>query len=298
MAETIARRGGISVLPQDIPLEVSPRSSPGSSAAPGLRHRRSPSTRPRPSATRSHLLPKRAHGAVVVVDATAGRSAWSPRPTAVGVDRFTQVRHVMSHRPAHRCRRRGAARGVRRARAARHRLAPVVDDDGPAGRRAHPASARCAPRSTRPPLDAAGRLRIAAAIGSTATSPARPRRCSTPGSTASWSTPRTGTRSGCSTRCARCARSTRTVPVVAGNVVTADGVRDLVAAGADIIKVGVGPGAMCTTRMMTGVGRPQFSAVLECADGGPRAGHGTSGPTAECGTRATWRSRWPPARPR
>jgi IMP dehydrogenase len=55
------------------------------------------------------------------------------------------------------------------------------------------------------------------------------------------------------------------VPIVAGNVVTADGVRDLIAAGADIIKVGVGPGAMCTTRMQTGVGRPQFSAVLECA---------------------------------
>ncbi len=56
------------------------------------------------------------------------------------------------------------------------------------------------------------------------------------------------------------------MPVVAGNVVTADGVRDLVAAGADIVKVGVGPGAMCTTRMMTAVGRPQFSAVLECAE--------------------------------
>ncbi|HHU44759.1 MAG TPA: GuaB1 family IMP dehydrogenase-related protein, partial [Actinomycetales bacterium] len=55
------------------------------------------------------------------------------------------------------------------------------------------------------------------------------------------------------------------VPIVAGNVVTADGVRDLVAAGADIVKVGVGPGAMCTTRMQTGVGRPQFSAVLECS---------------------------------
>jgi IMP dehydrogenase len=55
------------------------------------------------------------------------------------------------------------------------------------------------------------------------------------------------------------------VPVVAGNVVSADGVRELVDAGADIVKVGVGPGAMCTTRMMTGVGRPQFSAVLECA---------------------------------
>ena len=48
-------------------------------------------------------------------------------------------------------------------------------------------------------------------------------------------------------------------------VIGASGVADLVEAGADIIKVGVGPGAMCTTRMMTGVGRPQFSAVLECA---------------------------------
>jgi IMP dehydrogenase len=49
-------------------------------------------------------------------------------------------------------------------------------------------------------------------------------------------------------------------------------VRDLVGAGADIVKVGVGPGAMCTTRMMTGVGRPQFSAVLECAAEARRLG--------------------------
>ena len=55
------------------------------------------------------------------------------------------------------------------------------------------------------------------------------------------------------------------VPVVAGNVVTAEGTRELIEAGADVVKVGVGPGAMCTTRMMTGVGRPQFSAVEECA---------------------------------
>jgi IMP dehydrogenase len=56
------------------------------------------------------------------------------------------------------------------------------------------------------------------------------------------------------------------VPIVAGNVVTSLAVRDLVGAGADIVKVGVGPGAMCTTRMMTAVGRPQFSAVLETAE--------------------------------
>jgi IMP dehydrogenase len=56
------------------------------------------------------------------------------------------------------------------------------------------------------------------------------------------------------------------LPIVAGNVVTAESVRHLVGAGADIVKVGVGPGAMCTTRMMTAVGRPQFSAVLETAE--------------------------------
>jgi IMP dehydrogenase len=56
------------------------------------------------------------------------------------------------------------------------------------------------------------------------------------------------------------------VPIVAGNVVTKEGTRALIEAGADIIKVGVGPGAMCTTRMQTGVGRPQFSAVLECSE--------------------------------
>jgi IMP dehydrogenase len=60
--------------------------------------------------------------------------------------------------------------------------------------------------------------------------------------------------------------------IVAGNVVTADGTRQLIEAGADVVKVGVGPGAMCTTRMMTGVGRPQFSAVVECADEARRLG--------------------------
>ena len=60
--------------------------------------------------------------------------------------------------------------------------------------------------------------------------------------------------------------------IVAGNVVTAEGTRQLIEAGADVVKVGVGPGAMCTTRMMTGVGRPQFSAVLECADEARRLG--------------------------
>jgi IMP dehydrogenase len=62
------------------------------------------------------------------------------------------------------------------------------------------------------------------------------------------------------------------IPVVAGNVVSGQAVRDLIDAGADIVKVGVGPGAMCTTRMATGVGRPQFSAVRECASAASELG--------------------------
>jgi IMP dehydrogenase len=61
-------------------------------------------------------------------------------------------------------------------------------------------------------------------------------------------------------------------PIVAGNIVTGEAVRDLVAAGADVLKVGIGPGAMCTTRMMTAVGRPQFSAVLETSEIAAQAG--------------------------
>ena len=60
------------------------------------------------------------------------------------------------------------------------------------------------------------------------------------------------------------------VTIVVGNVVTADMTQELILAGADIIKVGVGPGSVCTTRTKTGIGYPQLSAVIECAD----AAHG------------------------
>jgi IMP dehydrogenase len=56
------------------------------------------------------------------------------------------------------------------------------------------------------------------------------------------------------------------IPIVAGNVVTADGARDLVKAGASAVKVGVGPGSICTTRIISGVGMPQFTAVQEVAE--------------------------------
>lgn len=61
--------------------------------------------------------------------------------------------------------------------------------------------------------------------------------------------------------------------IMAGNVVTGDMTEELLLAGADIVKVGIGPGSVCTTRKMTGVGYPQLSAIIECAD----AAHGLGG---------------------
>merc|ERR1719372_34922 len=63
------------------------------------------------------------------------------------------------------------------------------------------------------------------------------------------------------------------VTIIAGNVVTKEMTEELIFSGADIIKVGIGPGSVCTTRKQTGVGYPQLSAVLECAD----AAHGLGG---------------------
>jgi len=62
------------------------------------------------------------------------------------------------------------------------------------------------------------------------------------------------------------------LPIIAGNVATAEAVRDLVAAGASAVKVGIGPGSICTTRVVAGVGVPQVSAISECAEEADRQG--------------------------
>lgn len=71
--------------------------------------------------------------------------------------------------------------------------------------------------------------------------------------------------------------------IIAGNVVTGEMVEELLLAGADVIKVGIGPGSVCTTRVKTGVGYPQLSAVIECAD----AAHGLGGQIISDGGCAT-----------
>jgi IMP dehydrogenase len=143
-------------------------------------------------------------------------------------------------------------------------FAPVVDADG---RLAGAITEQGALRATiyRPAIDRAGRLMVAAAVGINGDVAAKARDLTSTGVDVIV----VDTAHGHQRKMLEAIEAVRSVapdhPVVAGNVVTATGTRDLIAAGADIVKVGVGPGAMCTTRMMTGVGRPQFSAVLECA---------------------------------
>lgn len=135
-------------------------------------------------------------------------------------------------------------------------------------------SARSALRSTlyRPALDRDGRLAVAAAVGINGDVAAKARALAAAGVDALVVDTAHGHQDGMLRALSAISGLGLGLPIVAGNVVTADGVRDLVDAGATILKVGVGPGAMCTTRMMTAVGRPQFSAVLETAQAAAELG--------------------------
>jgi IMP dehydrogenase len=268
MAETVARRGGIGVLPQDVPLDVvADVVARVKASSPVLD---TPVTLgPEDTVVDAlHLLPKRAHGAVVVVDRERRPVGIVTEADCQGVDRFTQLHVVMSGEPLTlEASVVESPSGLRQAfdalHAGRRRVAPVVRD----GRLAGLLTRTGALRSTiyAPALDAGGRLRIGVAIGINGDVEAKAIGALEAGADVLV----VDTAHGHQERMLEALRIVRkvdpAVPVVAGNVVTAAGVRDLVAAGADIVKVGVGPGAMCTTRMMTAVGRPQFSAVLECA---------------------------------
>lgn len=116
-----------------------------------------------------------------------------------------------------------------------------------------------------PALDHNGRLAVAAAVGINGDVASKARALADAGADVLVVDTAHGHQSGMLRALDAIAGLDLGLPIVAGNIVTAEGVHDLVNAGASILKVGVGPGAMCTTRMMTAVGRPQFSAVLESA---------------------------------
>ncbi|SEG84054.1 IMP dehydrogenase [Thermomonospora echinospora] len=270
MAETIARRGGLAVLPQDIPAEVV-------ADVIGWVKRRhlvfDTAIRLAPSGTAGEalgLLHKRAHGAVIVVE--------DDRPVGVvteadcqGVDRFSQVRDIMSRDLVTLPDAVDPQEAFDRLHERGHRLAPVVDA---AGRLTGILTRTGALRATlyTPATDDAGRLRVAAAVGVNGDVAGKAKALLEAGADLLVVDTAHGHQEKMIAALAAVRGLDPSVPVVAGNVVTAEGVRDLVGAGADIVKVGVGPGAMCTTRMMTGVGRPQFSAVLECAAEARRLG--------------------------
>ncbi|WP_018656107.1 GuaB1 family IMP dehydrogenase-related protein [Actinomadura flavalba] len=271
MAETIARRGGVAVIPQDIPAEVvaevigwvkrrdlvvdtAIRLTPGGTVGEALA-----------------LLGKRAHNAVIVVDGS--------RPVGVvtesdcqGVDRFAQLRDVMSRDVLSLPAGLDPRESFHRLHEGGHRLAPVVDfaDGSLVGILTRTGALRAT--LYKPAVDATGRLRVAAAVGVNGDVAGKAKALLDAGADLLVVDTAHGHQEKMISALAAVRALDPGVPVVAGNVVTAEGTRDLIEAGADIVKVGVGPGAMCTTRMMTGVGRPQFSAVLECAAEARRLG--------------------------
>ncbi|WP_114905973.1 GuaB1 family IMP dehydrogenase-related protein [Ornithinimicrobium murale] len=270
MAETVARRGAIAVLPQDIPVEAIQETVTAVKAAHPVYETPIVVEPGAPVAQALSVMGKRAHHAAVVVQ--------DGRPLGIvteedctGVDRFTQVRDVMQEPEV------VIPEGTDMREAfdlldSQHiSLAPVVEGDtlrGVVTRRGLLRSAIYTPA-----LDGQGRLRIGAAVGINGDVRARTEAILSFGVDVLVVDTAHGHQEKMievlpAVRAARDAHEQATgvrVPLVAGNVVSAEGARDLADAGADIVKVGVGPGAMCTTRMMTGVGRPQFSAVLECA---------------------------------
>ncbi|MDI3315780.1 MAG: GuaB1 family IMP dehydrogenase-related protein [Mycobacterium sp.] len=263
MAETVARRGGIVILPQDLPI-AAVKQTVDFVKSRDLVVDTPVTLAPDDSVSdATALIHKRAHGAAVVV--SGGRPiGLVTEASCMGVDRFTRVRDVaitdfvtapvgtdprkvfdlLEHAPIG--------------------LAVLTTADGTLAGVLTRAGAIRAGIYT-PAVDARGRLRIGAALGISGDVAAKAQDLVEAGvdllviDTAHGHQARAleAIRAVCSLRLG--------VPLAAGNVVSAEGTRDLIGAGAKIVKVGVGPGAMCTTRMMTGVGRPQFSAVLECA---------------------------------
>uniref|UniRef100_UPI00404B07F7 GuaB1 family IMP dehydrogenase-related protein n=1 Tax=Candidatus Planktophila sp. TaxID=2175601 RepID=UPI00404B07F7 len=263
MAETIARRGGLAVIPQDIPNAVV------DSVIKWVKTRHTFFDTPitlnphQTVADAVSLLHKRAHGAIVIVDGGKPIGIVTEEDCK-SVDRFTQLHQVMSKELITMADNLDARAAFEFLNQHRHKLAPVVSSNGDlVGIMTRLGALRGTLYS--PAIDANNHLRIAAAVGINGDVAAKAAALVESGADVLV----VDTAHGHQKKMIDALKAIKSlglsVPIVAGNVVTADGVRDLVAAGATIIKVGVGPGAMCTTRMQTGVGRPQFSAVLECA---------------------------------
>ncbi|CAB4367476.1 MAG: GuaB1 family IMP dehydrogenase-related protein [Actinobacteria bacterium] len=265
MAETVARRGGLVVLPQDIPLDIIQM------VVEHVKTRHPIFETPITLAPEDtvgealSLIHKRSHGAVIVVDPDNHPVGVFTEYDAVGFDRFTQLKNVMNLDMV--CFTDSVPVSEIHDSLIDQRLsfAPVVDKNGIlVGAITRKGSLRSTIYA--PATNSDGQFLTSVAVGINANPAKRAQALITLGVDVLV----IDTAHGHQDRMLRAIESVRAVApnatIVAGNVVTREGTRDLINAGADIIKVGVGPGAMCTTRMMTGVGRPQFSAVLESAE--------------------------------
>ena len=265
MAETVARRGGLVVLPQDIPLDII------QTVVEHVKTRHPIFETPitlAPEDTLGEaisLIHKRAHGAVIVVDAENKPLGIFTEHDAAGFDRFTQLKNVMNLDMV--CFRDTQSVSEIHDALVEQRLsfAPVIDTNGVL---VGAVTRKGALRSTiyKPALNSRGEFLTSVAVGINGDPAQRARDLVALGVDVLVIDTAHGHQASMIRAIEAVRGAAPGVPIVAGNVVTRDGTRDLINAGADIIKVGVGPGAMCTTRMMTGVGRPQFSAVLESAE--------------------------------
>ncbi|MGY1723882.1 GuaB1 family IMP dehydrogenase-related protein [Blastococcus sp. SYSU DS0533] len=262
MAETVARRGGLAVLPQDIPVDVV------AEVVSWVKTRHPVYDTPitlSPTATVGEalsLLTKRAHGIVVVVEDGSPVGVVTDGQCQ-GVDRFTQLSEVMTREPLTIPAGTDLTKIFDVLSGERVSAAPVVEGDRLVGVITRKGALRSSLYT--PAVNDRGHLLTSAAVGINGDVAGKAGALLAAGVDVLV----VDTAHGHQEKAIEAVRAARSVaggvPVVAGNVVTAQGTRDLIEAGADVVKVGVGPGAMCTTRMMTGVGRPQFSAVEECA---------------------------------
>ena len=275
LAATLARRGGLGVLPQDMPLQELDSAIRWVKAQPVPWD--TPLVLP-PEATvadASRLLPAADGHGIIVASRTPGDGSPLLIDDVLGIIAASRLGTALAD--------------ARLGDLARGRTASIDADDVTSTRHAfdllvaaqadvvcvlhHGAvvgtlSKRSALRSTlySPAVDAAGRLVVAAAVGINGDVAAKASALAAAGVDVLVVDTAHGHQEGMLSALRAVAELGLDIPIAAGNIVTAEGVHDLVAAGADIVKVGVGPGAMCTTRMMTAVGRPQFSAVLETAE--------------------------------
>ncbi len=273
LAATLARRGGLGVLPQDMPLQDL------DAAIRWVKDQPVPWDTPlvlAPSTTVSQaarLLPAtEGHGIVIANDPERPRIHLDDILGVVPATRLATA--LPDARLGDLTRGRAASIDADDVESARHAFDLIVAADADVVCVVHHGflvgtlSRRSALRSTlyRPAVDASGRLIVAAAVGINGDVAAKAKALAAAGVDVLVVDTAHGHQEGMLRALQTVSELDLGIPIAAGNIVTAEGAHDLVAAGASILKVGVGPGAMCTTRMMTAVGRPQFSAVLETAE--------------------------------